>query len=222
MDSELVELVDPGHSVLVVVDVQNDSCHPDGLYAQKGLDITLRRQAADNVVPLVDDARRCGVPIVFTKVSHSPWDQSAAQRRRRKKVGFVSCLVGTWGEALYRVQPRPEDAIIPKRRYSAFLGTDLDLLLRSRQITTLCLTGGGTGNCVEATALHGFMLDYDIVMVADCCGTTLLDDHVAALKRIERKCAATITDARELVAAWERAAESGAAVGAAAPGAAVP
>jgi ureidoacrylate peracid hydrolase len=201
MDADFRDLVDPGHSALIVIDVQNDSCHPDGLYAQKGLDVSLRRQSGHNVAAFIPECRRFGVPIIFTKVSHTAWDQSRAQARRRKGLGSESCIQGTWGEELYLVQPIEGEPVIAKHRYSAFIATDLDLLLRSRGITTILLTGGGTNACVEATAMHGYMLDYDVVVIADCCGTPTIEEHEPALKRMARMCA-TIVQSQDLLQAW--------------------
>jgi ureidoacrylate peracid hydrolase len=203
MDTEFVDLVNPSHTALIVIDVQNDSCHPDGVYAKAGLDISLRRQAGHNAAALVDDARAFGVPVIFTKASHTAWDRSPARRRQQKSERHTACQAGTWGEELYLVSPREGEHVITKRRYSAFIGTDLDLVLRSKRITTLILTGGGTGACVEATAMVGFMLDYDIVVVADCCGTTLIDQHETALKKMAHMCA-TIAEAKDVVDAWRR------------------
>ena len=59
--------------------------------------------------------------------------------------------------------------MILKRRYSGFIGTELDVILRSRGRKTLVMTGIATNGCVEATARDGFMHDYYIVMVDDCC-----------------------------------------------------
>jgi ureidoacrylate peracid hydrolase len=98
------------------------------------------------------------------------------------------------------------DAIVVKHRYSAFIGTDLELMLKSRRLSTLILTGGGTGACVESTARDGFMLDYDIVVVSDCCGTTSLDDHEPALKRMARLCG-TVVESKELLDIWSRMGE---------------
>jgi hypothetical protein len=62
--------------------------------------------------------------------------------------------------------------IVTKHRYSAFIGTDLDMLLRARGVKSLLITGVGTGMCVFHTLTVGFMLDYYITLVEDCCATT--------------------------------------------------
>ena len=62
--------------------------------------------------------------------------------------------------------------VVTKHRYSAFIGTDLDMLLRARGVKSLLVTGVGTGMCVFHTLTVGFMLDYYITLVEDCCATT--------------------------------------------------
>jgi ureidoacrylate peracid hydrolase len=208
MDSGLAALVDPRHSALVVIDIQNDSCHPDGVYAKTGRDISLRRQAAHNTAEFLPMVRRFGVPIIFFKFNQNRWNQSPTWLRSANGMREAACIEGTWGEDFYAVKPEPGDAVLVKHRYSAFIGTDFAMVLRSRGIRTLLLTGGGTNVCVEATAMDGFMLDYDIVVVADCCGTPTIEDHEPALKRMASLCA-TVVESTDLVKLWsERAAAS--------------
>lgn len=200
MSPELTELIHPNHSAVIVIDVQNDACHPDGLYARSGRDISLRQKAAHHTVEFVKEARRYWAPIIFTKASHSSWDESPALKRRRRG-SPQPYLEGTWGAEFYAVQPLGGDVVVTKRRYSAFIGTDLDLILRSKRITTLIVTGGGTPVCVESTVRDGFMLNYDILLVSDCCGSTSLEEHEAALKRMGRLCG-TVVEADEILQAW--------------------
>ena len=202
MDADFNELVHPRHSAVLVIDIQNDSCHPDGSYAASGMDISLRRQAAHNAADFIKQARNYGVPVIFTKETHTRWDESASWSRRTKRVNRPPvCVEGTWGEQFYLVEPLAGEAVIGKRRYSCFPGTELDLLLRRKRITTLILTGGGTQACVESTARDGFELDYEIVVVSDCCGTPSLDEHEPALKRMASLCATVVT-AKDILEAW--------------------
>lgn len=202
MTPEITELIHPDRSTVIVIDVQNDACHPDGLYARSGRDISLRQRAAHNAAEFVKEAREYRVPIIFTKASHSPWDESPALRRRRRG-SPQPYLEGSWGAEFYAVQPMKGDAVVVKHRYSAFIGTDLDLVLRSKRITTLIVTGGGTPVCVESTVRDGFMLDYDILVVSDCCGSTTPEEHEGALKRMGRLCG-TVAEANEILQAWSK------------------
>ena len=201
MDAEFVKLVHPSHSGLVAIDLQNDSCHPDGAYAKIGWDISLRRRSAHDAAGFAEKARKFRVPIIFTRFNQSRWNASPTWIRRSKVLGHRACMEGTWGEEFYATEPLLGDIVVVKHRYSAFIGTSLDVTLRSSGITTLILTGGGTNVCVEATAMDGFQLGYDIVVASDCCGTPDVEEHLPALKRMARLCG-TVVESKEVLEAW--------------------
>lgn len=195
------DLVSPSRSAVLVIDNQNDSCHPDGVYARNGRDISLRQKAAHSAAAFIKEARKYSVPIIFIKVNHNKWTNSPSWVRQPRTEGAQACAEGTWGEQFYAVEPLPGEAIVTKHRYSAFIGTDLDMILRSHRIKTLIVTGGGTQACVESTVRDGFMLDYDIVVVSDCCGTPSIEEHELALKRMSNLCG-TVADSKELLRTW--------------------
>jgi len=195
------ELINPLHSAVLVIDNQNDSCHPDGIYARSGRDISLRQKAAHNTAEFIKEARKYKVPIIFIKVSNNKWTNSPVWMRQPRIEGAQACQEGTWGEQFYAAQPLLGEAIVTKHRYSAFIGTDLDMILRSHRIKTLIATGGGTQACVEATARDGFMLDYNIVVVSDCCGTPSIEEHELALKRMANLCG-VVVESKQLLQAW--------------------
>lgn len=195
------ELISPSHSAILVIDNQNDSCHPDGIYAKSGRDISLRQRAAHNTAQFIIEARKYKVPIIFIKVNHNQWTNSPAWLSKQRSGGPQACKEGTWGEQFYAVQPLPGEAIVTKHRYSAFIATDLDMILRSQRIKTLIATGGGTQACVEATVRDGFMLEYMIVVVSDCCGTPSIEEHEPALKRMANLFG-TVVESGELLRAW--------------------
>jgi ureidoacrylate peracid hydrolase len=203
VDPEFKHLISPKHSAILIIDVQNDPCHPEGLYAQLGRDIRLRQKAAENTAAFIARARKYGVSLIFIKLNHNDWNESPAWKRRNRRLGAwtMAYKEGTWGEQFYLVDPKDGDAVITKHRYSAFVGTELDVVLRNRQITTLIITGGGTGACVESTVRHGLCLDYDIVVAPDCCGATKVDDHSIALKRMANL-GALMVESHDIIEAW--------------------
>lgn len=201
MNSELETLIKPVHSAVLLIDIQNDWCHPEGNWARSGHDVSMAQKATQNTIEFIKQARKNKVPIIFIKANHSEWTDSPAQLRRRKSRGVEICKEGTWGEQFYMVQPLLGDPIIVKHRYSAFIGTDLDMILGSRGITTLIVCGGGTHACVESTVRDGFMLDYEIVIVSDCCRSSDLEQHISALKRMADLCG-VVVEAREVLEAW--------------------
>jgi len=208
MNPEIKELVDPTHSALIVIDLQNDCCHPDGAYAKNGQDISMRREAAEIAARFVEEARKFELPIIYTKVINSAWEQfsTGLQRRVRAKLRGGACKEGTWGADFYAVKPLEGEAVILKHRYSAFKGTELDRMLRGREITTLIVTGGGTQACVESTVRDAYEFDYDVVVVADCCGTPTPGEHEPALKRMARLCG-KVVESRDILNAWSELAK---------------
>jgi ureidoacrylate peracid hydrolase len=66
---------------------------------------------------------------------------------------------------------RPEDFIVVKQRYSPFLGTDLDIIIRTLGIKTVVLVGVNTNNCVLCTAFEAFNRDLEVILLEDCCAS---------------------------------------------------
>jgi ureidoacrylate peracid hydrolase len=140
------------------------------------------------------------VIVIFLKTNHSRWNNSRAWIRH-KKDRPVHCQEGTWGEEFYMVKPLDDEPIVVKHRFSGFIGTDFDHLLRIQGIQTLIMTGGGTHACVESTARDGFMLDYDIVLLSDCTFTSSPKRHYTALE-VMGELFATVVSSKEVVNAW--------------------
>lgn len=162
----------PEHTALIVVDVQNDFCHPDGVSARKGHDV----QAAVEMVPrlgtLVAAARTAGTTVVFIQTTHDLTVDSEVWNTRGGDVDTPpydpNCRTGTWGAEFYVVGPEGDDLVVNKHRYSAFAGTDLDMVLRTAGVRTILLTGVATNVCVESTLRDGLFLDYNVALVEDC------------------------------------------------------
>lgn len=177
------------NTALIVVDVQNDFCHERGVFcSHKKVDLTHVREAVSALLPFTEDMRRAGVPILFVRTVHSEWTDSPSwsSRIEGKAREMRICAPGSWGSELYRVAPEDRDCIIVKHRYSAFFETDLDLVLRSRSIENLLVTGVVTNVCVESTVRDAFNRNYDVVLVEDCCGAFDKEEHEAAIRNIEK------------------------------------
>jgi ureidoacrylate peracid hydrolase len=213
MTVTLERLVDPRTAALVVVDMQNDFCHPDGAEAARGADVRLAAPMAQRLKALLAEARAGCLRTIFVRTHHSPWTNSEVWLGRgggrHADSNVPLCLPGTWGSDFYDgLEPRrsadcsPEtsDFVVTKHRYSGFVGTDLELVLRSQALTTLIMTGTASNGCVEATARDGFHRDLAIVYVSDCSVASTEARHEECLERV-RSWAAVVT-ADELVRAW--------------------
>jgi ureidoacrylate peracid hydrolase len=201
----LEEKVDPRHAAVLVVDVQNDFCADDGAMASIGRPVAAVQAMVPLLERLLDDARAAGVPVIFVQYGHTAATESEVhlEQRARGRSDVVICRQGTWGAGFYRVAPTATETVVQKHRYSGFIGTDLDVILRSTGRRVLIMTGIATNGCVEATARDGFMHDYYIVLVDDCCSCFSPQLHQATLQNI-RDAYGVVTTADELSGIWTR------------------
>jgi ureidoacrylate peracid hydrolase len=201
----LEQKVDPGHTALLVIDVQNDFCASGGFYDRTGSD-TIRIQAMiPRLQQLLIEAREAQVPVIFVAAGYGEAYLSSTDRERYLRLyGQVMpvCRPGTWGAEFYEVAPRHGEPVIVKRRYSAFHGTDLEVLLRNLGIRTLVVLGVATNVCVEAAARDAFMRDYYVVVVSDCTAARDENFHRSALANIEAHFASVVA-AEAIVGAWK-------------------
>lgn len=178
------ELV-PGHTVLVNIDDQNDFLHPDGWYAQSGVDISHMRRAIEPTRSLVAEARHRNVPIVWTRHGFRDEHDAGTLFQLRPFLRDGGLRVGTWGyEILAELEPRPEDWFVEKNRLSAFYNTNLELLLRGLGAQTVLFTGVLTNQCVAATSKDATFRDFLPIVVEDAVGTTLPHLHEPALEMV--------------------------------------
>jgi|ERR1051326_3288721 ureidoacrylate peracid hydrolase len=208
MDFE--ELVQPRHTALIVVDMQNDFCDSNGALARSGSDPSLIQAMAPRLLRLIEGARQNGLPIVHVRTEHSPWTDSPAWLGRHRDRPRTVCFPGSWGadyfpgfepRASAERQPGSHEFVVTKHRYSGFVGTDLDLVLRSHAIKTVVMTGEATNVCVESTARDAFMRNYQLAFVSDCTASTVQHAHDATLFTMGRHFGAVVTGA-EVLAAW--------------------
>jgi len=200
----LPQKVDPRHTTVLVIDVQNDFCAPNGYYDLTGAHLAGIHDMIPRLQRLLSDARHAGVPVIFVAAGYDAEYVSSVQRERHlRRFGRVLpvCPSGTWGADFFGVAPLPGEPVIVKRRYSAFHGTDLDLLLRNRAIRTLVLVGVATNVCVETAARDGYMRDYYVVIVGDCTAARDNEAHRAALANVEANFGVVAT-ADLLASAW--------------------
>ena len=198
--------LDPGKTRLLVIDVQNDFCHAEGAFGRMGIPMEPIQAMVPRLETFIEDLRRAGVPIIFVRTEHSDWTNSAAWLTRRISASgktVLPCLEGSWGAEFYHVKPTPADRVVTKHRYSAFLGTDLDLLLRSHAVTHLLFTGVATNVCVESAARDAFGRDYHVILVEDGCAAATAEEHQGALVNVT-KYFGTVLRATDVLAALNR------------------
>jgi len=189
------EQVAPAHTALVMVDLQNDFVHPDGWVAKQQVPGFLGDTGIAEVVErsreLLAAARRADVLRVFVRMLgddrylSGPW--KALYARNHGHVRPPCVHEGTWGaDWLDGLGPGGGDRemVVDKHRYSAFIGTRLDLVLRSHGVRTIVVCGVATSGCVESTIRDGFMCDYYTVIAGDACGDYETARHEATLSKM--------------------------------------
>jgi nicotinamidase-related amidase len=186
----LEEIVDPRHTALLVIDVQNDFCSEGGLMHEIGKDLSMMKGMIGRLGGVLDAARAADVLPVYIQNSWLPQHRAASGPWLRFMVvrygmdpGRGCTVEGTWGaEILPEVAPQPGDVVVKKWRSSAFVGTNLDMVLRCNDIKSIVVTGDVTQGCVESTARDAAFHDYYVVVLEDCVATYDRDLHEASLK----------------------------------------
>ena len=206
----LREKVAPGDAALIVVDVQNDFCDDDGAFARLGRDVEPLQMTVARLEHLVDQARQMGLLIIFLKYCQNDATESEVhlEQRQRGRAGTRYCEEGSQGADFYRLSPKPDEPVVKKHRYSGFIGTDLDVILRSADVKSLIMTGIATSGCVEATARDGFMHDYYIVFVNDCCASYSQQLHDSTLVNVT-DAYGIVASSEEIIATWNLGDEGG-------------
>ena len=171
-------------------------------------DMTSREcgRRSNNADRLIGLARSAGVrPIFIRAIYDRKWlSKAMLERHELVGLGIDHCQEGTWGADFYVVEPAESEQVIVKHRYSAFMGTELDVLLRSQGVENLIFVGVTTNVCVDSTARHGYMLDYHIIVVEDCTASYSEESHQATLSNI-RRAFGRVATADEIATVWRQA-----------------
>lgn len=204
------EKVAPDSTALIVVDVQNDFCHPDGYHAKAGADMSMMPGMARNMRALVAAARQAGTLIVWVRATYDDIFQGAPLGEQMTKGGspLERCLEGSWGADWFDdLKPceAPNELVVTKHRYSAFWDTEIDLYLRSNGIGTVVVAGVITSGCVESTARDAFFRNYYVVLPGDASGSYARDRHDASLRKMGMTMA-VVTATADVAGVWQKSA----------------
>ncbi len=179
--------IDLTRCALVVVDMQNDFCHPEGWFAQKGLGTKAARRPIPVLQALLPAWRARGGAVVWLnwgiradRANLSPTVLFKG-KRTAEGVGYAehspidhgpSLVQGSWGaQVIDELTVAPGDLTVHKHRLSGFWDNELDTLLRQQGITTLLFSGINTDRCVFSTLQDANFLGYDCVLLQDACST---------------------------------------------------
>lgn len=172
-----------GRPALIVIDIQAET-----FYDREDEAIPTMPGYADrmtNARVAIDKARERGIPVIFIQEVHRP--DLVDFGRELDGSEEVHCLETDPGTAIAvdEMGFLPTDYLIKKRRYSAFFGTDFEILLRGLKIDTLLLCGGLTDVCVHYTFVDGHQSDYFCRVIEDCVAGSSEEAHEASLRAME-------------------------------------
>ncbi|MGE4634888.1 MAG: isochorismatase family cysteine hydrolase [Arenicellales bacterium] len=203
MEPEILETLDarldPAHTALIIIDMQKDFCCDGFATSRAGRPL----DAAKSIIPILaafrEAARDAGVLVVHvgfeTYIDHmsdsGPW---LTQRRRSSYASDKIALTGDEGmEFIPELSPEKGELTVRKHRYSAFKGTDLDMLLRAHNIRTVVPCGVSTNVCVESTFRDAFEHSYYICVPQDGCASWDMELHTATLKTANARFGLVVT-----------------------------
>ena len=169
-----LEVLSPQKTALLVVDMQNAFCHPEGTLGISGVNVEPATRAIPSVARLATACRAAGVPVLWSQQVHFAVDAGRARKRlasHTQKRARVSALAGTWDAQLVdELAPLADDPslVFTKHRFGCFYETRLDAMLRMLGSEALLVCGATANACVETTLREAYLRDYDVVAVTDC------------------------------------------------------
>jgi len=177
--------MDPRHTALVLIEYQNDFTSEGGSLHGAVKPVMDATQMLANTVVTVKKARALGATIVHAPITFTPDYHELTSQPYGILKGVVdskSFRKGTWGaEIVDELRPEERDIVIEgKRGLDGFASTNLDFILRSRDVDTVVLGGFLTNCCVESTMRTAYEKGYDVITLTDCTAATSAEEQQAA------------------------------------------
>ena len=173
---------------ILVVDMLNDFVY-GALTCDRG------KAIVPATAQLLDAAREAGVPVIFCNDAHRKGID------RELTIWGDHAIAGTEGaEVIPELKPSKKDYIVPKRRYSGFFQTDLDILLKELGVETVVMTGLHTHMCVRHTSADAFSLGYDVVVAKEATDSFTEEDYIGGLAYLKTCYGADAYSNDELIA----------------------
>jgi biuret amidohydrolase len=202
-------------TALLVIDMQYDFCHPDGYSGSVlGADLSAVSAIIPRIQAVIAWAHSQGMMVIYTRESHRPdlSDLTASKRDRYTNAGYPVGSLGKMGrfliqgeagtELLDEFRPLESELVLDKSAQSAFVATELESVLRSRNITHLLFTGVTTECCVLGSYRHGSDLGFYGLLLEDCCAAFSAIEHQAAIEVVlgENGAIGWVSSSEELLA----------------------
>ena len=178
------------HPAILVVDMLND-------FVTGALGCDRGRVIVPATARLLKAAREKGVPVIFCNDAHRPGID------RELQIWGDHAIVGTPGaEVIPELPIHKEDYVVPKRRYSGFFQTDLDILLKELGVKTVVICGLHTHMCCRHTSADAFCLGYDVVVAKEATNSFTEEDYQGGLAYLKTCYGADAYTNEELISAF--------------------
>jgi nicotinamidase-related amidase len=180
--------IDLARTGIIVIDMQNDFCHPDGWLASIGVDVTGARAPIAPLAALLPALRDAGVPVIWVNWGTRPDRLNLSPAHRHvydpagqgqglgdalARTGSPVLQAGSWSAGIVdELTPSAGDIRVEKHRMSGFWDTPLDSICRNLRLDTLLFGGVNLDQCVLHTLADANFLGYDTILVEDCSATT--------------------------------------------------
>jgi nicotinamidase-related amidase len=162
------------NAALLVMDFQ------EGIVERFGDDSSLLDRAGSAIAA----ARAAELPVIYVKVDFRPGFPEVSPRNRTFSQAASAGFLGDKARVHPDVAPEPDDVVVTKRRVSAFTGSDLEVVLRAKQVGRLVLTGIATSGVVLSTLREAADRDYELVVLSDCCADGDPEVHRVLLEKV--------------------------------------
>jgi nicotinamidase-related amidase len=189
-------VVDLDHVALIIIDMQRDFLEPGGFGETLGNNVALLKAAVPPLRSVLGAARKTKMLVIHTREGHRP-DLSDAPHHKVER-GEPSMRIGAPGpmgrilvrgepghDIIPELYPAPGEPVIDKPGKGAFYQTDLELMLKNREIDTLMVCGVTTEVCVNTTVREANDRGFRCIVIGDCCASYFPEFHAAGLAMIK-------------------------------------
>jgi nicotinamidase-related amidase len=196
-------------TAVVVLDIQNDFCAPDGVAARYAESLEALESAVEKSTILLEEARKAGVPRIFVRSVMDNKYKLPKLLDRHRRLGFQEiCREGKWGAEFYRVRPKEDECIVTKHTNDAFLYTFLEPLLRKHQTQTIVMCGVYTELCVEDTIRSALQRGFHVRLPEECTAGLSIECRATSLSNM-RALQVEVASLRDLLSpAGDRSADA--------------